>query len=416
MDKNYDVVVIGSGAAGLIATIQSAQNGNTTLLLEKLPKLASKLKATGGGRCNLSNTLDNETFMKSFGKNGRFMRDALEVLDHKKLMEFFKSIGVDTHIPDGFRIFPTTHNSNTIIEALKNKLLELHVEIKTNQKLQNIVINNNNIVAVKTQSTSYNTNKIILATGGLGYPTLGATGDGYEVVKSLGHSITNIYPAMMPLHTVEKWQAHCTADTIAKVTIKVDSKENKIKKLKATGDLIFTKKGLRGPVILDFAREITPHLDTFKEVPILINLTKGMNEDAILQHIKNETTKNPQSSIEEQLSKLLPLSVIKELCRLCEIDSTQTFKNISGITKNKLIKILAWTPFTINGHDGFDKAMITRGGISLKEINPKTMQSKIINGLYFAGEIIDLDGPCGGYNLQWAFSSGYLAGKLLSIF
>jgi len=409
----YNVVVVGSGAAGLIAAIQSAQNGNTTLLLEKLPQLASKLKATGGGRCNLSNTLENDVFMKSFGKNGRFMRDALEELNYIKLMEFFKSIGVETHIPDGFRIFPTTHSSNTIIEALKNKLLELHVDIKTNQKLQEIVVNNNKIEAVKTQSSIYNTNKIILATGGLGYPTLGATGDGYEIVKNLGHSITNIYPAMMPLHTVEKWQANCTADTIAKVTIKVDSKENKIKKLKAMGDLIFTKKGLRGPVILDFAREITPYLDIYTNVPILINLTKGMNENDILHHIKNETTKNPQSSIEEQLSKILPLSVIKELCKLCEIDSKQTFKNISGITKNKLIKILAWTPFTINGHDGFDKAMITRGGISLKEIDPKTMQSKIVRGLYFAGEIVNLDGPCGGYNLQWAFSSGYLAGKQL---
>jgi hypothetical protein len=410
----YDVVVVGSGAAGLIAAIQSSQNGNTTLLLEKLPQLASKLKATGGGRCNLSNTLDNESFMKSFGKNGRFMRDALEELDHKKLMEFFKSIGVDTHIPDGFRIFPVTHNSSTIIEALKNKLLELQVKIETNQKLQEILIEESKIKAIKTQDQTYNTYKIILATGGLGYPTLGATGDGYEVVKKLGHSITSIYPAMMPLHTLENWQANCTADTIAKATIKVDSKENKIKKLKATGDLIFTKKGLRGPVILDFAREITPHLDSFKEVPILINLTKGMNEDDILQHIKKETILNPQSSIEEQLIKILPISVVQELCKLCTINSKQTFKNTNGVAKNKLIKLLAWTPFTINGHDGFEKAMITRGGISLKEINPKTMQSKIISGLYFAGEIVDLDGPCGGYNLQWAFSSGFLAGKLLS--
>lgn len=410
---NYDVIVIGSGAAGLIAAIQSARDNNTTLLLEKLPNLASKLKATGGGRCNLSNTLENDTFMKSFGKNGRFMRDALEELDHKKLMEFFKSIGVDTHIPDGFRIFPITHNSSTIIDALKKELEKLNVEIQTNQQLQELITQNNTITAIKTQNSTYFTNKVILATGGLGYPTLGATGDGYEVVKKVGHCVTNIYPAMMPLHTKEIWQANCTADTIAKATIKVDSKENKIKKLKATGDLIFTKKGLRGPVILDFAREITPHLDKYKEVPILINFTKGMNEDDILQFIKQETKKNPTSTIEEQLSILIPSSVLKELCKLYNIDTTQTFKNIEGSAKNNLIKLLAWTPFTINGHDGFDKAMITRGGVSLKEIDPKTMQSKIISGLYFAGEIVDLDGPCGGYNLQWAFSSGYLAGKQL---
>jgi len=408
----YDVIVIGSGAAGLIAAIQSAQNNNTTLLLEKLPKLASKLKATGGGRCNLSNTLDNETFMKSFGKNGHFMRDALEELDHTKLMEFLKNIGVDTHIPDGFRIFPVTHNATTIIDALINELLKLNVEIKTNQQLQKILIENKNITAIQTQNATLHTHKVILATGGLGYPTLGSTGDGYKIVKELGHTITAIYPAMMPLHTLETWQANCTADTIAKATIKVDSKENKIKKLKAIGDLIFTKKGLRGPVILDFAREITPYLDKYETVPILVNITKGMNEDTILQFIKNETKKNPQSTIEQQLSNIIPPSVVSQLCKLCTIDKTKTFKNIEGILKNKLIKILSWTPFTITGHDGFEKAMITRGGISLKEINPKTMESKIINGLYFAGEIVDLDGPCGGYNLQWAFSSGYLAGIL----
>jgi len=407
----YDVIVVGSGAAGLIAAIESARNENTTLLLEKLPKLALKLKATGGGRCNLSNTLDNEAFMNSFGKNGRFMRDALETLDNTQLMEFFKSIGVDTHIPDGFRIFPTSHSSNTIIEALKNKLLDLNVQIKSNQKVKEIIVEENKVTAIKTESSLYDTSKIVLATGGLGYPTLGATGDGYEIVKKLGHTVTNIYPAMMPLHTLENWQGNCTADTIAKTTIKVNLPDKKLKKLQATGDLIFTKKGLRGPVILDFAREITPYLDKYKEIPILINLTKGMSEDDILQYIKNETIKNPQSNIEEQLTKILPKSVIIELCKLCEINSSQTFKAISGTGKNKLIKLLAWTPFTINGHDGFDKAMITRGGISLKEINPKTMESKIISGLYFAGEIVDLDGPCGGYNLQWAFSSGYLAGQ-----
>lgn len=411
--KNYDVVIVGSGAAGLIAAITSAQNGKTTLLLEKLPQLASKLKATGGGRCNLSNTLDNDSFMRSFGKNGRFMRDALEALNHTKLMEFFKSIGVDTHIPDGFRIFPVTHSSNTIIEALKNKLQQLQVDIQTNQKLQEIIVENDKISAVKTQDSTYQTKNIILATGGLGYPTLGATGDGYEIVKKLGHTITNIYPAMMPLHTAESWQGNCTADTIAKATIKVNSKENKIKKLKATGDLIFTKKGLRGPVILDFAREITPYLDKYKEVPILINLTKGMSEDDILQFIKKETSKNPHNNIKDNLSKLLPQTVLEEFCKICDIDPTQTFKHINGKAKNILVKLLAWTPFTINGHDGFDKAMITRGGISLKEIDPKTMQSKLISGLYFAGEIVDLDGPCGGYNLQWAFSSGYLASKSL---
>ena len=409
----YDVIVIGSGAAGLMAAIQTAKQGKSTLLLEKLSSIGPKLKATGGGRCNLSNTLDNTTFMQSFGKNGRFMTTALNNLDHNKLMTFFKSINVDTHIPDGFRIFPITHSSSTIINALKTELLKLNVEIQFNIKVEKLLIENNTVIGLKANNTIFNTDNIILATGGLGYPVLGATGDGYTMAQDIGHTIGKLYPAMMPLNTKEIWQGNCTADTIAKATIKVNLPDNKLKKLKSNGDLIFTKKGLRGPVILDFAREITPYLDKYDEVPILINITKGMNEDDILKYIKQQTISNPHGTVTDQLSKIVPVSVINELCKLSQIDSHSTFKNIKGIAKNNLIKSLAWTPFTITSHDGFDKAMITRGGIKLKEIDPNTMQSKLINGLYFCGEIVDLDGPCGGYNLQWSFSSGYLAGKLL---
>ena len=411
--KKYDVIVVGSGASGLISAIQTAKSGKSTLLLEKLSSIGSKLKATGGGRCNLSNTLDNTSFMQSFGKNGRFMTTALDNLDHKQLMEFFKSIGVDTHIPDGFRIFPITHNSSTIIDALKNELLRLNVEILFNAKVEEILVENNNIIGLKTDNVVYDTTNIILATGGLGYPILGSTGDGYKMVENIGHTTTLLYPAMMPLNTKENWQGNCTADTIAKAIIKVNLPDKKLKKIKASGDLIFTKKGLRGPVILDFAREITPYLDKYDEVPILINITKGMNEDDILKYIKQQTILNPHGTISEHLSKIIPLNVINELCKLSDINPNSTIKNISGNAKNNLIKSLAWTPFIITGHDGFDKAMITRGGIKLKEIDSNTMQSKLIDGLYFCGEIVDLDGPCGGYNLQWAFSSGYLAGKLL---
>ena len=409
--KTYDVIVIGSGAAGMIAAITTAKKGKKTLLLEKLPTLGTKLKATGGGRCNLSNTLNNIEFMNSFGKNGRFMTEALNMLDHNDLIIFFKQIGVQTHIPDGFRIFPVTHNSSTIIKALENELLNLDVEILCSQKVEKLIVQNNNISGIKTTTDTFFTSKVILATGGLGYPQLGATGDGYEIVKELGHKITELYPAMLPLTTKESWTASCKADTISKVQIKIDLP--KAKKLNATGDLIFTQKGIRGPVVLDFAREITPFLDKYKEVPILINLTHGMNEDDILNHIKKQISIDPNDSIVNNLKDILPYTVAQEICLSISANPNERYKNLQGIIRNKLIKTLAWTPLTVIGHEGFKKAMITRGGISLKQINPKTMQSKIIEGLYFCGEIVDLDGPCGGYNLQWSFSSGYLAGCLL---
>ncbi len=402
MNKPYDLIVIGSGAAGQIAAITAAQNNKKVLLCEQLDSLGVKLKATGGGRCNLTNTLDNEPFMQAFGRNGKFLLDALKAFDHKALTNFFHSIGVETHSPDGFRIFPTTHNSNTILQALENELKKLSVDIKLNTKLETILTNKECIEGIQTTQGTFKSSHLLLATGGLGYPKLGATGEGLKIAKDLGHTISELYPAMMPLYTKETWQANCTANTIAKATIKVNLENKKLKKLQATGDLIFTKNGLRGPVILDFAREITPFLEKLDAVPILINMTRK-SEDEIIQYLKKHNG----------FGTLLPQSVLNQLCAICDIDPKTNYKNLKGNSKDKLIKLLAWTPFTIVGHDGFAKAMITRGGVSIKQIDPKTMQSKLIKGLYFAGEIVDIDGPCGGYNLQWAFSSGYLAGSLL---
>jgi len=401
----YDLIVIGSGAGGIMGAITAGQNAKRVLLLEKLPTIASKLKATGGGKCNITNTLSNEEFMSRFGKNGRFMQDALNSFDNNQLIEFLKSIGVDTHAPDGFRVFPTSHNSKTIVSALEKKMQELNIELKCSQKVIQLLKEDNTIVGVKTQDNRYKTKNVLLATGGLGFSTLGAEGDGYKLSEEVGHKVTELYPAMLPLHTKERWVENCRADTIAKVKIKVDMKKHK--KLQASGDLIFTKKGIRGPVVLDFAREVTPLISKYGEVPIVINMTNGKNEDDLQNYLKTQKT-----DILDALSMLIPTSLALEICKLVDIKTDITFSKIDGAKREKLLKILAWTPLTLIGSDGFKMAMITKGGISLKEINPKTMQSKIINGLYFCGEVIDIDGPCGGYNLQWSFSSGYLAGLL----
>ena len=411
MRTNYDLVVIGSGAAGIIASIIAAREGKKVLLLEKLSKIASKLKATGGGRCNLTNTLNNEEFMARFGRDGRFMQDALKAFDHRALVTFFKEIGVETHAPDGFRIFPTTHSSSTIIEALECEMQNLGIEIICHQKAQRILTIGSNISGIKTQDNIYNTKNIVIATGGLGYPVLGAQGDGYSLADELGHRVTELSPAMMPLKTKESWVAECRADTIAKVELRIDLKKHK--KLRAKGDLIFTKNGIRGPVVLDFAREVTPLLKKYGEIPLLLNLTKGMNEEQISKTLKNEALKNSALSAIDLVSTLLPKALSKELCKLANIYEDMKLNKVSGKDKEKLIQILAWTPLTVVGHDGFKMAMITRGGINLKDINPKTMQSKIINGLYFCGEVMNLDGPCGGFNLQWSFASGYICGKCL---
>ena len=409
-ERTYDLIVIGSGAAGMMAAITAARNGKKVLLLEKLSKIGAKLKATGGGRCNLTNTLDNETFMSRFGRDGKFMMPALDAFDHTALIAFFKEIGVESHAPDGFRVFPVTHSSSTIIDAMQQEMARLGVEVRCSQKVIALSCSDPGISAVETMTDRYPADHVVVATGGKGYPVLGAEGDGYTLAESVGHKVTEVFPAMMPLKTKERWVANCTADTIAKVTMRVDMK--KYKKLKAQGDLIFTKSGIRGPVVLDFSREITPLLSKYEEVPVLMNLTKGMNEEQIRAHFKKVLEKEPHQNVLALMKTLLPESVSLELCRSAEANPTVGLNKLSGQVRDKLIKLLAWTPLTVNGHDGFKMAMITRGGIVLKEIDPYTMQSRKCNGLYFCGEVMNLDGPCGGYNLQWSFASGYVAGKL----
>ena len=410
MMQTYQLLVIGSGAAGMMAAITAAREGKTVLLLEKLSKIGAKLKATGGGRCNLTNTLNNEEFMRRFGRDGRFMSPALEALDHKALIAFFSDIGVESHAPDGYRVFPITHSSSTIINAMAEEMQNLGVTVLCSQKVETLEHDGVKVTGVHTQSDTFHADAVIIASGGMGYPVLGAEGDGYPMAESVGHKVTDLYPAMMPLKVKEKWVENCRADTIAKVAMYVDMK--KYKKLQAKGDLIFTKGGIRGPVVLDFSREITPLLAKFDEVPVLANLTKGMNEEEIRQHFKKLLEKNPHQNTLTLLLTLLPESVSIELCKLAGVEPTLSLAKQKGANRDALIRLLVWTPLTINGHDGFKMAMITRGGIHLKEIDPYTMQSKKLSGLYFCGEVMNIDGPCGGYNLQWSFASGYLAGKL----
>ena len=406
--RRCDLIVCGSGAAGMMAAVIAARRGQKVLLLEKLSKPGAKLKATGGGRCNLTNTLDNEAFMARFGREGRFMTEALNAFDHNALVRFFDEIGVKTHAPDGYRVFPETHSAETILSALEKELSCLGVEVRCKQKVIDIEQDGNAVTGVRTETERFAAPNVVLATGGLGYPQLGAEGDGYGICKNLGHTVTELFPAMMPLKTRETWVQHCRADTIPKVTIRVDLK--KAKKLRAAGDLIFTKTGIRGPAVLDFAREVTPLLETYGEVPLLINMTKGMSEDDLLKHFKTVQSENPEATTIDLVKTLLPEPLALQLCALAHADAHERFGKLPGNVRDALLRILAWTPLTVTGHDGFKMAMITRGGISLKEIDPATMQSKKIKGLYFCGEIMNLDGPCGGYNLQWSFASGYLVG------
>jgi len=403
------VIIIGAGACGVMASIIASRGGNRVTLLEKLPTVGAKIKASGGGRCNLTNTLPKDIFMEHFGRDGRFISDALDSFSSSDLREFFISIGVETDTPDGFRVFPVGHNSTTVVNGLKREMDRVGVEIYCGQRVTSIELDGE-IKRVVTAQTTFEAQNIIIATGGLGYPTLGSEGDGYRLAEEIGHKISPLFPAMMPLKIEESWVGDCRADTIPKAELRVDIK--KYRKLSATGDLIFTKNGIRGPVVLDFSREITPILKKLNRVPLVMNLVKGLNREQIRDRFKSALMKNRDISTLDVMRSLLPESISLALSKELEIEPLEPFSKLSGVSRDRLIDIVAETPLTVVGHDGFKKAMVTRGGVSLKDINPKTMESRRVSGVYFCGEVIDLDGPCGGYNLQWAFSSGFVAGRL----
>jgi predicted Rossmann fold flavoprotein len=403
----YDLIVIGAGASGMMAAISAKKSNKDVLIIEQLEKIGKKLLASGGGRCNLTNTLSKEDFISSFGKNARFLKDAIDIMDNKKLIEFFDKIGLETSIKDGFRVFPSSHKSQSVLDVFENELNRLDIKISCNTKI-NQVIKEEDIFILKSNNKEFYSKNILISTGGIGFSKLGGDISGYEIAKSFGHKIQNLYPAMIPLKIKEDWINNCKADTISKAVITIDIK--KYSKQKYTGDLIFGNNLLRGPVILDFARTITPLFDKYDEVPIKINMLKGMNENDVINHIKKVSNKN--STVEEIFGLLLPKSVLNEICKICDININEIYKEINGAKRNEFIKTICAMPITIIGTDGFENAMVTTGGINLKEVNSKTMQSRLTDGLYFAGEVLNIDGPCGGYNLQWAFSSGNLAGML----
>lgn len=405
MQSAYDVIIIGAGPAGMMAAITAGRSGQSVLLVEKMPQPGLKLKASGGGRCNLTNTLSVEDFISRYDRNGRFMTPALKAFGNHDLISFFKELGVECHAPDGFRVFPVSHSSQSVHQALLHEIARLEISLFTGHEVREICHNDGCVNGIATNNQLFSSPKVILASGGAGYPALGGSTGGFKLAEACGHKRAELFPAMLPLATREKWVKNCRADTIGKAIVRINLPE--ARKLAAEGDLIFTEDGVAGPVILDFAREITPLLARHQEVPLLVNLVKRKTEEQILEGLK----KAPTQTLADALSVIIPKPLAIELCRSVEADPNRKFNQLAGCIRERLVKTLAWTPLHITGHKGFEAAMVTRGGVSLKEVDPQTMQSRLIKGLFFCGEVLDLDGPCGGFNLQWCFSSAFIASR-----
>ncbi len=402
----YDLIVIGGGASGMAATISARRAGKRVLLCEKSDSLGRKLLASGGERCNLSNTLSQEEFMERIGRDGRFMGPALDLLGGPKLREFFHELGMQTVCHDGFRVWPETRKSSTVLAALVAEIERLGAEVAVDCSVASTEFVDGEFYVAHARGT-FRSRQLIIATGGLALPKSGAAGGGYAFAQGFGHRTTPRFPAGVPLVSAEDWPARCRMHTVGKAQLQVAIKKHS--RIQRVGDLIFTKQGIRGPVVLDISRDISPLLETLDEVPLFMNLCKGRNQEDWRTILKDWRSQKP-APVVERLSEEVPLELAEVLCELSGVSNTETSHSLGGELKESLIRILVQTPLTITGTTGFGGAFVTRGGVRLKEVRPESLESKLQQGLYLCGEVLDLDGPCGGFNLQWAFASGFLAG------
>lgn len=411
------VIVIGGGPAGMMAAITSAEQGNEVVLIEKNKVLGKKLSITGKGRCNITSSLNIDEFIKNTPGNGKFLFSAFNIFSNKDIIHFIENQGIKTKVERGNRVFPVTDKAQDVVNCFTKKLKELNVSICLNTLVKDILIDNDNkAIGVMTNNEIIKADKIILATGGKSYPLTGSTGDGYKFAKKLGHTITELKPSLVPLVTYEA-EMHKTLQglSLKNVEIKlVDISKNK-EIYNDFGEMLFTHFGVSGPIVLSASSHLVRYknikeLLENKQIKLLIDFKPALSKEKLDQRILRDFEEEKNKSFKNSLDKLLPQKLIPEIVNKSNIDPNKKVNSITKEERENLLSILKQFEVTIKDFRPIEDAIITAGGISIKEINPKTMESKIINNLYFAGEIIDVDAYTGGFNLQIAYSTGYVAG------
>ena len=414
------VIVIGGGPAGMMAAITAAENGNDVTIIEKMPSFGRKLLITGKGRCNITSSLYMSEFIKNTPGNGRFLYSAFQNYTNKDIIEFLKRQGLEVKEERGNRIFPVTDKSIDVLNCFKKRIDELKIKCKLDTRVEKILIKNNEVLGVRTNKEIIQTDKIILATGGKSYPLTGSTGDGYKIAKDLGHVITPIKPSLVPLEVYEKEECKKLQGlSLRNVGIKIIDSERKKMIYEDFGEMVFTHFGISGPKILSGSA----HLARYKDIDYLlkkryvnlsIDLKPALTEEQLDDRILRDFKEFKNKQFKHSLDKLLPQKLIPLIIELSGIDENKRVNEITKTERKRLVQLLKCFTITIKAFRPVEEAIITSGGINVREINPKTMESKIIKGLYFAGEIIDVDAYTGGFNLQIAYSTGYTAGISVS--
>ncbi len=414
------VIVIGGGPAGMMAAITSAENENEVILLEKNKGLGKKLLITGKGRCNITSSLPMEDFIKNTPGNGMFLYSAYNKFTNQDIISFLKKQGLDVKEERGNRIFPVTDKSQDVLNCFEKKLKNLkNVKIMYEMPVSEILINEEKrITGVKCKNGAIiNAEKVILATGGKSYPLTGSTGDGYEMAKKLGHTITKIKPSLVPLETYEQ-DLHRSLQGLSLRNVKikmVDTCKNKTI-YEDFGEMLFTHFGVSGPVILSGSAHLVRYknIDELlknKKIKLLIDLKPALTEEKLNDRILRDFEDFKNKNFKNSLDKLLPQKLIPVIIERSGINPDKQVNSITKQERIQIVKLLKEFEVTIKNFRRIEDGIITAGGISIKEVNPKTMESKLISGLYFAGEILDVDSYTGGFNLQIAYSTGFVAGE-----
>ena len=406
------VIVIGGGAAGMMAAIQAAKNGASVLLLEKTNRLGRKLSITGKGRCNITNAADIQEIIKNIPGNGRFLNSVLKAFNSSDVIDFFESVGIKTKVERGNRVFPESDKATDVVNALTEQMQELGVEIRAGARVTDIIVKAGKVIGVEVNDKIENADSVILAVGGASYPATGSTGDGFKMAERLGHTVTKILPALVPLETEEAFVKDLQGLSLrnVKVTLLADNK----KVTEEFGEMLFTHFGVSGPIILTLSRKAAFLLDEGKFVELSINLKPALTPEQLSARVLRDFEKYKRKSAKNALVDLLPVALIPVVLDFAYIDEDKHIDSVTQTERRRLIDTLRDLRLTITKTRSIEEAIVTAGGVSTKEINPKTMASKLVDGLYFAGEVIDIDGFTGGFNLQAAFSMGYAAGKFSS--
>ncbi len=406
----YQVIVIGAGPAGLMAAGQAAGLGARTLILEKMEQAGAKLRITGKGRCNITNIAGQEEFIAHFGREGQFLRQAFARFYNQDLLDFMNAIGVQTTTERGGRVFPVEGDANQVTQKINLWAASQGAEMQIAVPVQHIITNHTVVTGIETRTGQFiPAGQVVLATGGASFSHTGSSGDGFRMANEIGHTIVPLRPALVPLKTAGNLCQRMQGLSLRNVEVTVAFDGKSI--LKDFGELLFTHFGISGPVILSMSGQIVDALISKKKVEIFINLKPGLDEKKLETRILRDLDEHGKQQFGNMLEGLLPRKMVPVMADVCGIPLNKPCHQISAEERSRLLHWLREFHVEVSGHLPLDSAMVTAGGISLKEIDPRTMASRLVEGLYCCGEALDLDGDTGGYNLQAAFSTGYVAGE-----